>query len=505
MKDKILFWLDMEWIRFGIAKFLQESYDCDLYAIMDTDKVATNFYKRQDIVKFQKVWYYRDYILKNNKKVDIEYLQKFEEKYKINLWQAAYSERFFYKYNQYHKFQYDEILSILEKECKFFESVLDEINPDFLVIKLTDTHQSNIFHQICKSKGIRILMMIPTRFAYRFAISDEDDKIDEFNPDEINNIEEKTLEELRNYSKKYHALQQTNKFKSNLKISYWKRIEKFFNYVIKMNDSDFKNYFINYGRTPFKAMTKFLFLQQYLRKSFIDKNLVKMIDKNTPFIYYPLQAEPERTLLLSAPFYTDQIELITRIAKAMPVGFKLYVKEHASMSLVGWRDISYYKKILELPNVVLIHPSVNSDELLKNSSLVVTIRGTTGIEATFYEKPTITLIDVNYSALPSVYKIKNIEELPQKIQNMLGKTTSASILNKYVNYVEKKTFELDVLSLYTDLHNYFFKEFNIAGEHISVSKMDKFLENHKSQFELLALEHIKKIKYYKEVNATSNN
>src|SRR5690242_6155095 len=111
MKDKILFWLDMEWIRFGITKFLQESYDCDLYAIMDTDKVATNFYKKQDIVKFQKVWYYRDYIIKNNKKADIEYLKNFEDKYDIKLWKLAYSERFFYKYNIYHKFKYDEILT----------------------------------------------------------------------------------------------------------------------------------------------------------------------------------------------------------------------------------------------------------------------------------------------------------------------------------------------------------------------------------------------------------
>ena len=175
------------------------------------------------------------------------------------------------------------------------------------------------------------------------------------------------------------------------------------------------------------------------------------------------------------------------------------------MSLAGWRDISYYKKILDLPNVVLIHPSVSSDELLKNTSLVITIRGTTGVEATFYEKPTITLVDVSYSTLPSVYVIKNIEELPQAIRNMLGKTTPISILNKYVNHVEKRTFELDVLSLYTDLHNYFFKEFNTAGGHIQISKMNEFLNDHKSQFELLALEHIKKIKHYKEVNATNNN
>ena len=38
----------------------------------------------------------------------------------------AYSERSFYKFNDYYKFSGDEILSILEQECRLFEKVLDE-------------------------------------------------------------------------------------------------------------------------------------------------------------------------------------------------------------------------------------------------------------------------------------------------------------------------------------------------------------------------------------------
>ncbi|MGH2612694.1 MAG: hypothetical protein ACRDFB_06540, partial [Rhabdochlamydiaceae bacterium] len=170
VKDKILFWIDMEWLKFCIAKFVQQNHDCELYAIFDSDKISTNFFRKQKIVSFEKTWFYRDYVKNNNGNIDISFLQNFEKKYSINLWEVAYSERFFFNYNPYYKFSHNEIVSILEKECKLFESVLNEVKPDYLIIKLTDSHQSHLIHQLCKARGIKVLMMGPTRFAYRYAI-----------------------------------------------------------------------------------------------------------------------------------------------------------------------------------------------------------------------------------------------------------------------------------------------------------------------------------------------
>ena len=44
----------------------------------------------------------------------IEYLEKIEKEYNINLWEIAYGERSFYKHNNYYKFSENEILLILE-------------------------------------------------------------------------------------------------------------------------------------------------------------------------------------------------------------------------------------------------------------------------------------------------------------------------------------------------------------------------------------------------------
>ena len=95
-------------------------------------------------------------------------------------------------------------------------------------------------------------------------------------------------------------------------------------------------------------------------RTFIEKNAVRVLDKKTPFVYYPLHSEPERALSIAAPFFTNQIDVITNIAKSLPVGYKLFVKEHPSMTLKRGtgRKLSFYKDLLKLPNVKLIHPEI---------------------------------------------------------------------------------------------------------------------------------------------------
>ena len=73
-----------------------------------------------------------DHITKNQK-YDINFLINIEKKYNIELWKLSINERFFYQFNPFHRFSSDEILSILEQECRLFEDILDKVKPDFLI------------------------------------------------------------------------------------------------------------------------------------------------------------------------------------------------------------------------------------------------------------------------------------------------------------------------------------------------------------------------------------
>ena len=130
---------------FGLAAKLQKKYDCELYAMIDITNRTKEFFKFQDIVNFKETWFLHDNIKKSNE-LDLNYLENFEKKYGINLWQLGFNERIFYLYNDLYKFSQHEILSILEQECKLYESVLDKINPDILVTGETALHQQHLFY-----------------------------------------------------------------------------------------------------------------------------------------------------------------------------------------------------------------------------------------------------------------------------------------------------------------------------------------------------------------------
>ena len=82
---------------------------------------------------------------KINNKPDFNYLKTIEKKYNINLWLWAYNDRLLFRYNQLYQFSYDEILSITEQTCRFYEHVLDTAKPDYLIIKDSSIDGQGIF------------------------------------------------------------------------------------------------------------------------------------------------------------------------------------------------------------------------------------------------------------------------------------------------------------------------------------------------------------------------
>src|SRR3989338_754622 len=119
MSDNIIFWIDNELLPFVVANFLQKKHKGDFFTIIDTVDRTKKFFKKQNLVNFKQTWFYHDFI--NTKiKPDVDYLISFEKKYHINLWLLALNERLFYRFNEFYHFSHDEILSILEQECKLF-------------------------------------------------------------------------------------------------------------------------------------------------------------------------------------------------------------------------------------------------------------------------------------------------------------------------------------------------------------------------------------------------
>ena len=493
MKDKILFWIDSTFTQFGTAKFLEKKCDAEFYAIIDTNK-GKEFYEKQKIVNFKKKWFLKDYLIKLPEKVNLEYLSEFEKKYKISIWKLAYSDTIFVKYNQYYKFNENEILRIFEQECRLFEKIIEEINPNFLIVKITDASHMRLLQLLCQARGIKVLSLGFTRFGYRSYIGSDNDVIDEISskPKQVGSSKNKSFEELEDFLKGYSNQDKTwgNKYQSS-KIQWLKGGMQFLLLILSKN---YRIDYTHYGRTVINAIKieiSFL-IKRKIRKKFLDRNAKKGTDDNL-FIYFPLQLEPERTLLIPAPYYSNQLEVIKNIAKSIPIEYKVLVKEHPMQKVRAWRDIEYYKEILRLPNVKLIHPEITNEEMIKKCKMVITATGTAGLEAALYKKPSIIFADVNYQTLPSVHRIKNIEELTKTIKLMLQKKVSLDDFSKLTNIVLENTFKIDENFISIKVLNEFYYGGFLLDVKMDETKVDLFLNQNKFFYELLATEFLKKI------------
>ena len=494
MAEKILLWLDVFSQHFGMATYLQKKYNYEISAVIDVNR-GKKFYEEQKFVNFKNIWYFRECFDKSQKKPDLQYLAQIEKKYKFDLWKIIYSDIHFYKYNEYYKFTYDEILVIIEQECKFFEKILDQTNPDFFAIRITDLSNGQILKKICVAKGIKVLMLGQTRFENRLTISEEYDYSEFSKKSDIK--DEKSFKDLREAIEIISSSQSS--FRKNFRNSKKIWIKGALKYLSLISNSEYRDYYSNYG----KFLSKVIFLEGIFplklryRKKFIDNNFLTNLDYNENFIYFPLSLDPERSTLIPATFYTNQLEVITNIAKSLPVDFQLFVKEHPMQKILAWRNIEFYKKINELANVKLIHPSVSQENMLKHCKMLITIAGTSGLEAALYEKPSIVFADTIYDSLPSVYRLKSWEELPNAIRESLKVKVKLSDVNEFMNLVDSNSFEYDQPELIIKINREFFYDGYLFDTEINQDKAANFLEENHKFFEILAEEHMKKIEELK--------
>lgn len=93
-----------------------------------------------------------------------------------------------------------------------------------------------------------------------------------------------------------------------------------------------------------------------------------------PFVAYFLQHTPEASLCSRAPMFVNQEVFITQLAIYGPAEYKIVVKEHPKT--IGNRPNSFYADLKTLPNVILLGPDFDSNEIINQSKCVVTITAT---------------------------------------------------------------------------------------------------------------------------------
>ena len=155
-----------------------------------------------------------------------------------------------------------------------------------------------------------------------------------------------------------------------------------------------------------------------------------------PFILFGLHMQPESSIDVWAPFFSNQMWVIELLARSVPPTHKLLIKIHksdaANYSLVKLRQM------LALPGVELVAPFVDSRQFLERADLLVAIQGTMGLEAALLGKPVIMLGDSPVTVFPSASGVAGLRELPALVRRKLAQPIAGrkEIIAAFARYLE---------------------------------------------------------------------
>ncbi|BDQ31830.1 hypothetical protein NZNM25_19710 [Nitrosopumilus zosterae] len=492
-KDVILVWLDFgpySYINLAIISELNKLKKFDFIGIVTTQQ-DLSFFQNQKFITFKKLYYYpKCYIGKTT--YNLENLKRYENEFGLYLWLDIFSERSFYRFwTHFHKFTREEILIIIENSIEFFINILEKYKPKKILMQQAGENVSNLLlYRIAKKIDIETLMPINLHLRNRIHISNN------FTSNEISEIFLKAKTKYVNQAKKYDkeflkasdhtvTLKTVADFDSSIP-TFSKKIKHY----IRRLSNELEPTYNNRGKT--KSNMLIYRIKNYFeikkRKLFLDNNSSKII-KDEKFFYFPLQSEPEATILAFSPFFSNQIALIETIVKAIPIDSILYVKEHPTQKEKFWRSVKDYQKILDIPNVKLIHPDVNSLKVVEKSQGIICISGSTGFEALFYKKPVIIFGDEHYEKLSMVTKISNISNLSQEIKSAIDNFEfNENELNIFIRTLNECSLSIPYASIMKE--GVFLSSIQRNGENFNVTNtyFQKFVKRYETEFKLISKE-----------------
>ena len=253
-------------LHFELAYYLQQQIDDEFYAIIDINNNPKKMFLKQKLVNFKKTWYFHDNVKKTIKSPDLKYIANFEKKYQINLWKLAINERHFYRFNKFYKFTKTEILQFLEQECRFFEKIIEQVKPDYLLTYDPPFHYQKLLLELCKAKGVKILCIYYTRLKGNSIIASNGNTFNLPQNLDLIKLEKNQIKESIGNVKhisEYSSVSKTwNDKRASSKLE---KIKALKDYILLSDSNNTQSNFTYYGRTkPKVILYNLLFLVSML-------------------------------------------------------------------------------------------------------------------------------------------------------------------------------------------------------------------------------------------------
>jgi len=358
----------------------------------------------------------------------------------------SYRDKAFYGFRK--NVSDEEMADYAKAVYKYIKLIFENFQPDLIIVSGFVALPHIMLNLYAARRGVRVITVTDCKIKglnifthdYNESTGPFYERVDELNNHGNNSANrDKAKAYIEEFRRNYRTADQV--FVPGEKLSPWKRVRrelsplrKIWQWYATPQVNHFKNLGIQADWSPPRIILRDHFAGKRYRK-FMEEFNYYPLEKLGKFVYFPLQMQPEATIEVMAPYFSNQIETARLVAQSLPDDHTLAVKEHPAM--VGRRSSSYIEKIARTPNVKLIDYRVSPHLILQKASLVVSPSSTTIVEAAFYRVPAIQLGNLGTTLkLPNAFKHTDLTTLSRKIKELLEtKFDGAAYEEKLLNFV----------------------------------------------------------------------
>ncbi len=370
---------------------------------------------------------------------DTRYLEQWEKRCGVPLQHMIFAERHLLR-----RYTHDQVLRIAELVFRRTEADFDTIRPDAYFSEDVACLTSYIHWAVARDRGIKIVFLNNSRLPRRVTTYSNPfqqyDLLDAIFPETPpGTLSDADFEYADRYIAEFRARPQPPPgllFRARLKLGSWFDLERL-SVASTRWARDNRNPTL---RSPGEVVAQ---RGRRLVRSYVAE-ATRMFERPVPgerYVLYPLHLQPEATTLVLAPFYLNQLALIEDLAKSLPAGFKLYVKEHV-VSRGRW-PLEFYRAIRRVPGARLLSPAEDTAALIRGAAAIAVVTGTMGWEALLLDKPSITFGHVFYNRYPLVHRAGLLpkEQWPELVRKAIFEhRTDAELLRRFVACLHHATF-----------------------------------------------------------------
>ena len=420
--------------------------------------------------------------------LDMNYLQAAEEKYgDPNLWNMVYHERYLnkhvHRYGSYlsnpygMKYSHEEALRWLQAHIKWAEELFDASDPRLCVDVFHTGILRNVVQRVCLWRNIRWLRPSYTGFGDRWHITDNSvcdfPELDAAYRENVDGKDDNkdgitALENFRTSNKRANANVLSDPPDHDMPtVRTVLSPRGFYRYALDV--ARCLKHQMYFRRSEAKRKQSYRFRQPIGEVMVTAKQMISEIvsktrgiprkdyDTSQPFFLYALTTTPEEQTELRGKFYSNEVFVVESLAKSLPMGYKLYVKEHIPMA--NRRPLWFYSSLDEIPNVEVLSARCNVLDLVRSAAGVATIGGTVGYEAILWGKPVICFGKAYWDCFDGVFSVSQIDQLPDVLRATCDYNPDEGNIAAYLQALLSETVSIPLEFLF------FFNEGNASPDY----------------------------------------